>query len=317
MNQPATDEHLEVCSSHTDSDLLRVARVPNELTIASFNIRYAVGSFLISGSYLRRLGLTLPVRRPALVAKHLIRAARDFNTPRRMPAPDIIALQEADKHTRRAGRHHIARELAASLNMNYAHAESILPRTASVEPKRWWLDFEEAIEPDDAGDTGVANLSRAAFLKSERLALPWTDCAWRPRTGIYSMFKLGASRLHLYNAHIDTHASIENQLAQHRFILDHAANATRDTPADAVIFVGDFNTLNRAACDAMRLLLESHNFTTPFPTGTTTWRAGFIRLHTDWIFTRNLKVKAYGTRRWLGVSDHYPVWVTIDTDGIG
>lgn len=130
------------------------------------------------------------------------------------------------------------------------------------------------------------------------------------------MFKFGASRLHLYNAHIDTHASIKNQLAQHRFILDHLAQQIRDTPADAVVLAGDFNTLNRAACDAMRVLLESHDFTTPFPTGTTTWRAGFVRLHTDWIFTRNLKVKAYGTRWWLGVSDHYPVWVTIDTDNI-
>ena len=139
MNQRATDEHLEVCSRQDELDLLRTARVPDELTIASFNIRYAAGSLLISGSYLRRLGLTMPSRRPALIAKHLSRAARAFNSSERMPAPDIIALQEADKHTLRAGQHHIARELAAALNMNYALAESILPREASVQPKRWWL----------------------------------------------------------------------------------------------------------------------------------------------------------------------------------
>ncbi len=313
----STIEHLEVCSRQDESDLLRLARVYGELTIASYNIRYAAGSFLILGSYLRRLGLTMPRRRPALVTKHLRRAAHAFNTQGRMPAPDIIALQEADKHTRRAGHLHIARELAHRLEMNYAHAASILPREAPVQSKRWWLDFEEAIQPDDSGDTGVATLSRASFISTERLALPWAECAWRPRTGLYTMFKIGAARLHLYNAHIDTHASIENQLAQHRFILDHLAHATRDTPADAIVILGDFNTLNRAACDAMREFLEGHGFTTPFLTGTTTWRAGVVRLHTDWIFTRNLKVKDYGARAWLGVSDHYPVWVTIDTQAFG
>ena len=43
----------------------------SRLVIATFNIRYAVGAFLISGSFLRRMRLGLPRRRPALVARHL------------------------------------------------------------------------------------------------------------------------------------------------------------------------------------------------------------------------------------------------------
>ena len=64
----------------------------------------------------------------------------------------------------------------------------------------------------------------------------------------------------------------------------------------------------------MRGLMESRGFSTPFPTGTATWRAGLIRLHTDWIFLRGAKVKRFGVARRLRVSDHWPVWVEIDLE---
>ena len=55
------------------------------LVVASFNIRYAVGSFLITGSVGRRLGLTWPARRPRLVARHLTAAARALSDGRLLP----------------------------------------------------------------------------------------------------------------------------------------------------------------------------------------------------------------------------------------
>src|ERR1051325_11572306 len=67
------------------------------LVVASFNIRYAVGSFLITGSLGRRVGLKWPKRRPRLVARHLGGAARALADGRLMPPADIVALQEADK----------------------------------------------------------------------------------------------------------------------------------------------------------------------------------------------------------------------------
>ncbi len=298
-----------------DASQSLIEAAPTALTFATYNIRYAVGSLLISGSYMRRLGLTMPSRRRSRITRHLKRAARAFTNSHLMPAPDIIALQEADKETRRAADLHIARELAAQLKMNYAHAASDLPRATPKQPTRWYLDFEEHILADDAGDTGVAILSRYKFDSIERLALPFTICAWRPRTAICATLNAAHRRLHIYNAHIDTHASIEAQLDQHRFLLAHIDEATNNTN-DAIIFAGDFNTLSRAACHATRNLLEQHGFTTPFATGTTTWKAGFIRLHTDWIFTRNVRIKNFGVRRWLGVSDHYPVWVTIDASDL-
>lgn len=281
------------------------------ITFATYNIRYGVGAFLISGSYLRRLGFARRNRRARLITKHIGRAARAFNfSDNRMSAPHIIALQEADKMTRRAGGLHIARELAERLRMNFAHAASDLPRETVEQPKVWWLDFEEHIEATEAGDTGVGVLSCFELRDVERLELPCAACRWRPRTAIKATIALGKTKLHIYNAHVDTHATTDTQLEQHQAILNCIEAQTMKD--EAVIYAGDFNTLSRAGAVRVREFLEANNFTTPFATGTTTWKAGFIKLHTDWIFTRHLNITNYGTRKWLGVSDHYPVWVTFD-----
>lgn len=282
---------------------------PSKLVIATYNIRYGVGSFLISGSLLRRVGLSLPRRRASLVARHLSRAARALTDGKRLPPADIVALQEADKETKRAGRHHVARELASALCMNYASATAGLPRDEEAQPKQWYLDFEEHIATDDAGDTGIAFLSRLPLAKTERLSLPWTECAWRPRLALATTIQVGARQLHLFNSHIDPHASIEGQLEQHRAILDRAGQVT-----GPVIMLGDFNTLSKRSCIEMRRLLESQGFSTPFATGVATWRAGLIRLHTDWIFVRGIEVTRYGVGRGLGVSDHWPVWVEVNME---
>ena len=305
----AQAESLEIESgSFIDAAAAAPAR-RSKLVIASYNIRYAVGSFLISGSLLRRAGVSRPRRRPALVARHLRRAALAFTDGKRLPPADIVALQEADKETRRAGGHDIAREMAAALRMEYASALTNLPRDEEPHPKQWYLDFEEHIPPTDAGDTGIALLSRLPFAAAERVALPWTECAWRPRLALCATIQIGSVSLHLFNSHIDPHAAIKEQLAQHEAVLARAA--LRSGP---VILLGDFNTLSKSSCVETRRLLESQGYSTPLPTSAKTWRAGLIRLHTDWIFTRGLEVTRWGVARGLGVSDHWPVWVEVNLD---
>jgi endonuclease/exonuclease/phosphatase family metal-dependent hydrolase len=277
------------------------------LVIASYNIRYAVGSYLITGSVGRRLGLTMPKRRPRLVASHLENAAIAFSDGQRLPRPEILALQEADEQTLRAGRHHIARELAQELQMNYAYAASDNPDGEKPKSKQWYLDFEEHITSEDTGRTGIALLSRLPFKSVARVDLPWSECAWRPRLALAATVRNGQRSLHVFNSHIDPHAEIREQLEQHAAILDRA-----DKLKGPTILLGDFNTLSKRSCLEMRSFLESRGFTTPFLTGTPTWRAGLIRLHTDWIFIRAAKIKRYGVARPLGVSDHWPVWAEID-----
>jgi endonuclease/exonuclease/phosphatase family metal-dependent hydrolase len=280
----------------------------SRLVIATYNIRYAAGSFLITGSLLRRARLGRPGRRPALVARNLALAAQLLADGERMPAADIIALQEADRGTIRAGSHHVARELARHLDMRYAFAGAQHPPHEEQKKKQWYLDFEERLAPRDTGKTGVAILSRLRPVALRRVDLPWKECAWRPRLAIAASFQIADRRLHVFNAHIDPHASVSEQLDQHAAIIDAARHMAGDDP---VVLLGDFNTLSNQAGVEMRRYLESHGYTTPLPTGTPTWRAGPIRLHTDWIFTRHLPVESWGVARRPGISDHWPVWVKI------
>lgn len=281
---------------------------PSRLVVVTYNIRYAVGSHLIGGSLLRRAGLGWPGRRPGLVARNIRQAARLLSAGGGMPPADVIALQEADRGTSRAGLRHVARELAEALRMDYVRAH--VPTPADVEPKdrRWWLDFEERIRRGEDGDTGVAILSRHPLSDPARIELPWDDCPWRPRLALGAAVPFGEGRLRVFNAHIDTHASVEGQLEQHRAVLEAAERAGAFEPA---ILLGDFNTLTPEARRAARALLESRGYTTPLPTDTPTWRSGPLRYHYDWIFTRHLRVTRWGVARVRGISDHWPVWAEV------
>lgn len=281
------------------------------LVVATYNIRYAVGSHLIGGSLLRRLGLGLPGRRARLVGGNVAKAARLLSDGARMPRADVIALQEADRGTIRAGGRHVARALAEALRMNFVRAGTPTPRDARPKPRRWWLDFEERIRMGEGGDTGVALLSRLPLSDVARIELPWSECPWRPRLALSAAVPFAGRRLHVFNAHIDTHASVEGQLEQHRAVLARADAARLGEP---VLILGDFNTLTRRARDAARQLLESHGYATPQPTDTATWRSGPLRYHFDWIFVRGARVIRWGVARVRGVSDHWPVWAEIEAE---
>ncbi|HEV2860115.1 MAG TPA: endonuclease/exonuclease/phosphatase family protein [Pyrinomonadaceae bacterium] len=286
------------------------ASTPARLVAATYNIRYAVGSRLISGGLLRRVGVSRPSRRPALVAGNIEAAARAFSGGALMPAADLLALQEADRGTLRAGGRHVAAELAAALRMAYARAYAPTPRDVEPEPKQWYLDFEERIAKGEEGDTGVALLSRLPVTDVSTVELPWSDCPWRPRLALSARVPFGRSGLHVLNVHIDPHAGIEEQLAQHEAVLASAEAASLPT-----LLLGDFNTLSKRAAVAVRAFLESRGFETPMPTGTGTWRAGPLRLHPDWIFVRGPRVVRWGVARPLSVSDHWPVWAELEAAG--
>lgn len=281
---------------------------PAKLVIATYNIRYAVGSFLITGGLLRRLGVSRPARRASLVNRNITKAARAFMNGLKMPPADLIALQEADRETARAGGRHVARELAALLNMNYARAASPTPDEEEPKPKQWYLDFEERIRRGEQGDTGVALLSRFPLSQAARVELPWTQCPWRPRLAMTASVPFAGGALRVFNAHIDPHAGLDEQLKQHEAVLDYADTVCAGEPC---AFVGDFNTLIPAARRATRAYLESRGFTSPMNSGVGTWRAGLLRLHADWIFTRAARVSRWGVARSLGMSDHWPVWAEL------
>lgn len=315
MRSPATFHVADADAPAAGPGLERGGPAPDDsaaprLVVATYNVRYAVGSFLISGSLLRRVGLTRPGRRPRLVARNIEAAARALSDGRRLPPPDLVALQEADRGTLRAGGRHVARELAEALGMAYVRAATPTPRDEEPLRKQWYLDFEEQIRMGEEGDTGVALLSRRPLLEAARVELPWKDCAWRPRLALAASVPFGPARLRVFNLHVDPHADLEEQLEQHRAVLGQA-----DAADGPVLLAGDFNTLSRRSCVAARALLEARGYRTPLPTGTGTWRAGPLRLHADWIFTRGLRVTRWGVARGPGVSDHWPVWAEVEAEG--
>ena len=75
---------------------------PLRLILASYNIRYAVGRYLIASGVLRKVGYNFPRDRARGIASNIQAAARALTQNNLLPRPDILALQEADKATGRA-----------------------------------------------------------------------------------------------------------------------------------------------------------------------------------------------------------------------
>lgn len=278
----------------------------DKLVIASYNIRYARGPYLITGGLRRKMGLMSLAGRAEHVARQISAAARAFSDGVLLPRVDVLALQEADVCTGRSGGVHVAKDLAAELGMSLSHEAAGIPRGVAPVKRQWWLDFEEPIDMHDSGDTGVALLSRLPLTDVTRIDLPWHECQWRPRLAIAATIAVGPHQLRLFNAHVDPHAAIGGQLEQLEVVAAQADAATGPT-----IILGDFNTLSRQKCIDTRKFLESRGYTTPFPTGTATWRGGGLRMHADWIFVRGVKIERWGVARPLNVSDHWPIWAEI------
>jgi endonuclease/exonuclease/phosphatase family metal-dependent hydrolase len=299
----ADSEKLEL---HEESNHQPPLPTGNKLVIASYNIRYARGPYLITGGLRRKMRLMSLARRPQHVGRLISKAARAFSEGTLLPRVDILALQEADKRTRRTGGHHVAKELATEMGMHWAHAPAGIPRGIAPAKRQWWLDFEEPIDLHDTGDTGVALLSRLPLSDVTRLDLPWHECPWRPRLAIAATVSINSNQIRLLNAHVDPHAAVNGQLAQLETIVAEAGKAALPT-----VILGDFNTLSNEKCRQTRGFLEAHGYTTPYPTGTATWRGGGLLMHADWIFTRGLKIERWGVAKPLNVSDHWPIWAEV------
>jgi len=282
------------------------AKPAARLVLASYNIRYAVGSQLISSGVFRKVGYNFPTKRVEAVSRNIKTAAAAFSNNALLPPPDILALQEADKGTGRAGGQHVAARLAEAIGVPYVHVGAGLPRGIKPKQREWWLNFEEQIGLHDEGDTGVALLSRLPLTDVARIDLPWHDCAWRPRLAMAATIEMAASRVRLFNVHIDPHGPLDNQHQQTEMVLDQA-----DKYEGPTLIFGDFNTLSTRKAVEIRKLLESHDFETPFPTRIATWRGAGLRFHADWIFVRGLRVNRWGVAKPLSVSDHWPIWADV------
>jgi endonuclease/exonuclease/phosphatase family metal-dependent hydrolase len=193
------------------------------------------------------------------------------------------------------------------MQMDWIHMPAGIPRGEKPKTRQWWLDFEEPIDLHDTGDTGVALLSRLPLSEVTRIDLPWHECAWRPRLAMAATVPVGSRKLRIFNAHVDPHAAVGGQLEQLKVLVGQAEKENGPT-----LIMGDFNTLSKKKALETRSFLESNGYSTPFPSGTPTWRGAGIRLHADWIFYRDLKIVKWGVARPLNVSDHWPTWAEVE-----
>ena len=283
---------------------------PARLVLASYNIRYAVGRYLIASGLGRKLGYNFPRSRTQAVNRNIRKAARVFTENILLPPPDILALQEADKGTGRAGNQHVAARLAEAMKQPYVHVAAGLPRGIPPQQREWWLNFEEQVALDDEGEMGVALITALPVKDVTRIDLPWHDCPWRPRLAMAATVNFASEELRVFNVHIDPHGPLDNQHQQTEKVLTVATK--HEGP---IAILGDFNTLSKQKAIEIRALMEQHGYSTPFPTDIPTWRgAGVVRFHADWIFVKGVRVNRWGVVRPLNVSDHWPIWAEIDSE---
>jgi endonuclease/exonuclease/phosphatase family metal-dependent hydrolase len=153
--------------------------------------------------------------------------------------PDVIALQEVDRGTRRGGGVDQLAELARMLDM---HAE-----------------FGKAMDYQ-GGEYGVAVLSRWPIEGAENHALPWSRDL-EPRTALTVRFRVGddGPRVRLTNTHLDNSRDPEEKLEQVRRLNELLASDRTGTG----ILAGDFNA--RSGTEVIQLL-EQH-WTIAWPDG--------------------------------------------------
>jgi endonuclease/exonuclease/phosphatase family metal-dependent hydrolase len=209
--------------------------------------------------------------------------------------PSIIGLQEVDRNRKRTGNVNTARLMAEELGMHYAWAAPPLP--AKKEKKT------------EEEETGVAILSPYALSDVTRIVLPNEGPGGRRRAAIGATIQLGSTSVRVYSVHAELRMSNERRLQQFKAVLDDLN--THHAKVERVVVAGDFNTLTGKDVDATTELFTKEKFSTPFDNDASTWKTFIIELKLDWIWLRGFEVVTHGIDKKIGLSDHWPLWVSV------
>ncbi len=208
----------------------------------------------------------------------------------------IIGLQEVDRNRKRTGNTNTARLMAEELGLHYAWA---------APPNAPGKEHEEE-------ETGVALLSLYPLTDASRIVLPNAGPGGRRRAGLGATITIGPNALRVYSLHAETRTTNERRLQQFQAVLDDLGQRPK---IERAVVLGDFNTIMGKDVDSTTQLFKSAGFQTPFPNSEPTWKTLFIKLKLDWVWLRNMRALDYGINRKVGLSDHWPLWVTIRLDG--
>ena len=212
---------------------------------------------------------------------------------------DIIFLQEIEHHkSEKVSR---ADRLARALRLKHAYVPA---RTIAAD-----------------GTHGLAILSKYDLLNIKTLALPkYTFFSLsRPRIAMTAVADVRGSKVILANIHLDTRLNSVERIAQAKALMDEL----KKDHAKKIIMAGDFNTLPFHFYKSLPLFYENQRrrlrqyfahegFTYHGSNSGYTLKSGFIRFALDDIYTRNIQATGCGVERGVKVSDHKPVWLTVD-----
>ena len=210
---------------------------------------------------------------------------------------DIVLLQEVDRFCRRSGNRDVTRDLAHALDMNWVSAG----------------EFQEIGEAsgDAAAITGQGILSRypiqgAGTVQFTRQStLRWRMNPVQPRRGGRIALHATTAGIDIYNVHLESSGSDAVRDAQIKDVLGHDAWSA----GGAAVIGGDFNN-TKSAVTRLLAAVGAHGFTDPLGADN---RETSIRHRypIDWLFTRGIRASNGRVVRVEGVSDHFPLVVTL------
>jgi endonuclease/exonuclease/phosphatase family metal-dependent hydrolase len=202
----------------------------------------------------------------------------------------VIGLQEVDRNRKRTGNVNTARQLAEALGMSYA-----------------WAAPPDA-DKDGEEETGCAILSPFPLTDATRVLLTHEGPGGRRRVAVGATLHVGATPLRVYSVHAETRMPLEKKVEHWGAVLEDLR--LHPKVAGAVV-LGDFNTIKGKDVKAARRLFAGEGFTTPIPDGEKTWKTFVVKLKLDWLWLRGLEASAHGIDKGVGLSDHWPLWVTV------
>lgn len=199
----------------------------------------------------------------------------------KMQNPDLVALQEVDKNTKRAGEDQ-AKKLGELLGMNYYFSKSITY---------------------DGGEYGVAILSKFPVIATERIVLSNNEPGGEQRTLALITVELpGGQKMKFATAHLDL--KVENRTAQMQEL-----NDVSKLSAYPLIVAGDFN----ATSDSQEFTILKKEFSLNCQTNCAfTFPADKPTKTIDFIINNPAAVKQFTLRSYDSIknqlaSDHLPL----------
>jgi len=201
-------------------------------------------------------------------------------------------LQEVDRNKKRTGNVNSAKKIAEELRAYYCWAAPP-PSSHAKEPQ------EE--------ETGVSIISPFPLSEVDRLVLPNEGPGGRRRAAIGATVHIGDKLIRVYSVHAETRIEPKLKLEQYRFVLN---DALKHRAVDATVILGDFNSWQGEVVDETEKAFTATGFATPFSKGEPTWHTFILKLKLDWMWLNGLRVQSSGIGRSIGLSDHWPLWVT-------